>query len=206
MYHVRLFIVEKTGFETAPRRYRIHSKLQPLLQKTCLSYTFETLATYVRMYLRTHTLACVCRPRPMYAGRGPLWSFYFQKQIFVHLKCYIFHFNTPQVNLIFDWALNWPWALEFKYHQETGAQVVRVQNVVSTQIGGHTSVFFSHTPMLLYHSSLPQDPHSSDQKQPNPQATNSKQTRFLLCPSSFFHFLLLGFVCVREEIWANIAI
>ena len=34
IYHVRLYIVEKMGFGMAPRRYGIHSKPQPLLQKT----------------------------------------------------------------------------------------------------------------------------------------------------------------------------
>ena len=53
MYHVRLFIVEKMGFGMAPRRCRIRSKPQPLLQKTCLSYTSETLATYARKCLHT---------------------------------------------------------------------------------------------------------------------------------------------------------
>ena len=41
----------KMGFGTAPRRYMIHSKPQPLLQKTCLSYAFETLTVYVGMCL-----------------------------------------------------------------------------------------------------------------------------------------------------------
>ena len=34
MYHVRLYIVEKIGFGTAPRQCGIHFKPQPLLQKT----------------------------------------------------------------------------------------------------------------------------------------------------------------------------
>ena len=34
MYHVRLYIVEKIGFGTAPGQCGIHSKSQPLLQKT----------------------------------------------------------------------------------------------------------------------------------------------------------------------------
>ena len=59
--------------------------------------------------------------------RGPRATlvFYFQKWIFAYLKGYIFHFNTSQVNLISDWALNWPWALDFKHHWGTMAQVVR---------------------------------------------------------------------------------
>ena len=109
----------------ASRQCGIYSKPQPLLQKTYLSYASETLAAYIGMCLRMHALARVCKPRPTYAGQGPLWSFYFQKQIFAHLKCYIFHFNTPQVNLIYDWALNWPWALEFEHHWGTGNRVIR---------------------------------------------------------------------------------
>ena len=65
IYHVRLFIVEKIGFGTAPRRCKIHSKSQPLLQKTCLSYVFETLATYARTCL--HTLAYASRDSHMQA-------------------------------------------------------------------------------------------------------------------------------------------
>ena len=52
-----------------------------------------------------HALAHVRRLLPTYVGRGSLWSFYCQKQIFAYLKSYIFHFNTPQVNLIFGWSL-----------------------------------------------------------------------------------------------------
>ena len=46
---------------------------------------------------------------------------YFQIYIFVHLKSDIFHFNTRQVNLISNWVLNWPWALEFEHHWRTEA-------------------------------------------------------------------------------------
>ena len=63
MYHVRLYIVEKIGFGTAPGQCGIHSKPQPLLQKSCLSYAFETLAAYIGMCLRTHALARVRRPK-----------------------------------------------------------------------------------------------------------------------------------------------
>ena len=107
-----------------PIRCGISSKLQPLLQKTCISYASETLAACAGMCLCMHALARVCRPRPIYAGRGPLWSINFQRQIPAHLKSYIFHFNTSQVNLISNWALNWPWALEFEHHWGIGAQVV----------------------------------------------------------------------------------
>ena len=103
MYHVRLYIVEKMGFGMVPRRCEIHFKHQPLLQNTCIFYISETLAAYVGVYLHTHALAHVRSPLPTYVGREPLWSFYFQKYIFAHLKGYIFHFNTPYVNLISDW-------------------------------------------------------------------------------------------------------
>ena len=98
----------KMGFGTAPRRCGIHSKPRTLLQKTCLFYVFETLAKYARVCLRTHAVAHIHKLLPTYVGRGPLWSFYFQKYIIVYIKGYIFYFSTPQVNLIFDWVLNWP--------------------------------------------------------------------------------------------------
>ena len=68
MHHVRLFIFEKTGFGMASRLCGIYSKPQSLLQKTCLSYAFETLATYARTYLRMHTLAHVRKPQLTYAS------------------------------------------------------------------------------------------------------------------------------------------
>ena len=46
----------------APKQCGIHFKPQSLLQKTCISYTFETLATYARMYLLMHALAHIRRP------------------------------------------------------------------------------------------------------------------------------------------------
>ena len=125
MYHERIYIVEKIGFGTALKQCEIRSKPQPLLQKTCLSYTFETVVMYGGICLCMHALACVHRLQQTYAGRGPLWSFYFQKQIFAYLKGYIFYFYTPQVNLISNQALNWPWALEFKHYWGMRARVVR---------------------------------------------------------------------------------
>ena len=67
------------GFGMAPKRCGIRFKSQPLLQKTCLSYTSETLAAYAKMCLCTHALARVRKLRLKYASRGSLWSFYFQK-------------------------------------------------------------------------------------------------------------------------------
>ena len=71
MYYVRLYIVEKKGFGMAPRRCGIRSKSQPLLQKTCLSYTFETLVACVGLCLHMHTVACVRRQWLAYAGSNP---------------------------------------------------------------------------------------------------------------------------------------
>ena len=98
MYHIRLFTVEKMGLERLADDGGFIPNLSHYCKKTCLSYTSETLVACVGIRLCSHTLARVCRPRPTYAGREPLWSFYFQKQIFAHLKCHIFHFNTLQVN------------------------------------------------------------------------------------------------------------
>ena len=56
------------GFRAALRRYGIHSKPQPLLQKTCFSYASKTLAVYVGMCLRMHALACVHKPQRTYVG------------------------------------------------------------------------------------------------------------------------------------------
>ena len=79
MYHVRLYIVEKMEFGTALKRCEIHFKPQLLLQKTNLLYASETLVVYVGVCLRMHALAHIRRLLPMYMGRGPLWSFFFQK-------------------------------------------------------------------------------------------------------------------------------
>ena len=74
MYHVRFYIVEKMGFEAAPRRCGIHSKPQPLLQKTCLFYVSETLVAYVGVCLCTHTLAHIRKLLPPYMGWWPLMA------------------------------------------------------------------------------------------------------------------------------------
>ena len=58
-------------------------------------------------------------------GKSYFGHLIFQKYICAHLKCYIFHFNTPQINFISNWALNWPWALEFEHHWGMGARIVR---------------------------------------------------------------------------------
>ena len=119
MYHVRLFIVEKMGFGTAPRWCGIHSKHLPLLQKTCLSYAFETLVAYAGTCLYTHALARVCRSRPTYVGRGLLWSFYFQNRLFLELN------SDRDIQRLQDYFLtifnqlsqrfNWSKMLNFKF-------------------------------------------------------------------------------------------
>ena len=53
------------------------------------SYIYETLATYTRGCLCMHALAHIHRPLPTCIGPGPIWSFYFQKYIFAHLKGYV---------------------------------------------------------------------------------------------------------------------
>ena len=64
MYHVRLFIDEKKKeFGMAPKQCGIRFKPQSLLQKTCISYTFDTLAAYTGMCLHTHALARVHKPK-----------------------------------------------------------------------------------------------------------------------------------------------
>ena len=45
---------EKKGVWNAPKRCEIHSKPQPLLQKTCIFHTSKTLAVYAVVCLRTH--------------------------------------------------------------------------------------------------------------------------------------------------------
>jgi len=76
--------VEKMEFGMAPRRCKIHSKPQPLLQKTCFFYFFiffnfwnlnwirSSVPAYAYFGSRTHALAHVRRLLPMYVGRGPV--------------------------------------------------------------------------------------------------------------------------------------
>ena len=112
MYHVRLYIVEKIGFGIAPRLCEIHFKPQPLLQKTCIFHASKP-------QMRTQECAYVCMLWPTYTHiRGPRATLiiFFQKQIFAHLKGFIFHFNTPQVNFIYDQVMSQPQVLEFKHH------------------------------------------------------------------------------------------
>ena len=91
------------GFGTAPRQCEIHSKPQPLLQKNCIFHTFEPK-------LRMQDCAYVRILWPIYTGFYPrMWAegyfgLLFSKIDFCAFN--IFHFNTPQVNLVSNWALN----------------------------------------------------------------------------------------------------
>ena len=68
----KAFYSGKNEVGTAPKRCGIHSKPQPLLQKTCLSYAFKTLAAYTTMCLCTHALARIRSLRLTYASRWTL--------------------------------------------------------------------------------------------------------------------------------------
>ena len=83
----KAFYSGKMGFGAAPRRCGIHSKFQPLLQNTCISYVSKTLVAYEEMCLRMHALALVRRPRITLV-------ILFPKIDFFYLKGCIFHFNT----------------------------------------------------------------------------------------------------------------
>ena len=75
----------------APKQCGIHSKPLPLLQKTCLSYAYETLATYDGTCLRIHALDAL----PVDVGRDPRMQAEGHLDYFISKKSYIFHFNTP---------------------------------------------------------------------------------------------------------------
>ena len=102
--------------------------------------SFQTLAFIAENlhFLWFWNPSCVRRNVPAYACfglrmqatahiRGPRATLVilFPKILFFSFKRLYFHFNTPQVNLISDWALNWPWALKFEHFWGTGAWVVR---------------------------------------------------------------------------------
>ena len=66
-------------------------------------YVSETLVAYANLCLRKPNVSLCLRTQTM----GFLWPLFFKKR-FVLIKSYIFHFNTSQVNLTYDWALNQP--------------------------------------------------------------------------------------------------
>ena len=92
MYHVRLYIVEKMGFGTAPRRCGIHSKPRSLLQKTCLSYTSETLAVYVGICLRTRAGLHMQAATHMWRPRATLVILFPKIDFFCSFKRFYFPF------------------------------------------------------------------------------------------------------------------
>ena len=80
---------------------------------------------YVRMQWLTNVGHNPCAQAEGYFGQFISKNrFLLIKKVF-YIYIYIFYFNTPQVNLKSNWALNWPWALEFEHHWGTGVQVVR---------------------------------------------------------------------------------
>jgi len=54
--------LKKWGFKRLPDDVGFVPNLSQLLQKTYLSYASETLATYVRIFLHMHALACIRKP------------------------------------------------------------------------------------------------------------------------------------------------
>ena len=87
-----LYSGKKKGLEQLPNDVGFIPNLSHYCKKTCLSYASETLAAYTGMCLHTQDLAHVCKPLPTYVGRGPLWSFYFQKIDFCSFKMLYFPF------------------------------------------------------------------------------------------------------------------
>ena len=86
-------------FGIAPRKCRIHSKPQSLLQKTCLSYTSKTQAMYTPAY------ACFgpCTQAAAHIrGKMATLVILFSKIDFCSFKSLCFYLNIPQVNLISD--------------------------------------------------------------------------------------------------------
>ena len=72
-----------------------------LMQKTCLIYIFGILYACARSCLRAQADSCI------HIARVSL-ALFFQKQIYLLIKSYIFHFNISQINLTSNWALNQP--------------------------------------------------------------------------------------------------
>ena len=82
------------------------------------SCVHRNVLTYACFCLRMQAIAHIC-------GLRATLVILFPKIYFCSFKRLYFHFNTPQVNLISDWALNWPWALEFEHFWGTGDRVIR---------------------------------------------------------------------------------
>ena len=104
MYHVKLFIVEKKwGLERLPN----NARFIPNLSHYCKKIAFSIL---LKPKLRMQDCAYVRILWPIYTGFYPrMWAegyfgLLFSKIDFCAFN--IFHFNTPQVNLVSNWALN----------------------------------------------------------------------------------------------------
>ena len=80
IYHVKLFIVEKMGFGTAPRRCALAIIAENLIVENA------------RMCLHMHALARVRKPRLTYVGQRPFWLFNFPKIDFCSFKRLYFPF------------------------------------------------------------------------------------------------------------------
>ena len=126
MYHVRLFIVEKMGLEWLLDDVGFIQNLSRYCRKLVFYMLLKPQlrmqkCAYIRMLWPTYVGCCPCTWAEGHFGHFISKNRFF----FSHLKGYIFHFNTSQVNLISDQALNWPQALEFGHHCGKGARVIR---------------------------------------------------------------------------------
>ena len=106
MYHVRLYIVEKNrvwnGSQTTWDSFQTSTIIVENLHFSCFwnpSCVLRSVPAYIYFGLCTQTAAHV-------RGLRAILVILFPKIDFCSFKSYIFHFNTPQVNLISDWALN----------------------------------------------------------------------------------------------------
>ena len=77
-----------------------------LLNPSCIR---KNMPAYTCFSLHTQAATHICRPRATLVILFPKIDFYSFRKLY-------FHFNTSQVNLISNWALNWPWVLEFEHH------------------------------------------------------------------------------------------
>ena len=106
MYHVRLYIMEKNrvwnGSQTMWDSFQTSVIIVENLHFSCFwnpSCVCRSVPMYTYFGSCTQTATHVCGPRAILV-------ILFPKIDFCSFKSYIFHFNTPQVNLISDWALN----------------------------------------------------------------------------------------------------
>ena len=108
MYHVRLFIVEKNGVwndsQTMWDLFQTSAIIAKNLYFLCFwnpSCVRRNVPAYTCFSLRTQAMTHVHRLRATLV-------ILFPKIDFCSFKRLYFPFNTPQVNLISDWVLNWP--------------------------------------------------------------------------------------------------